>query len=219
MKTRNSTGWIIVFLAIAAGVVGCQSAYYNTMEFFGKHKRDILVDRVGDARQAQEQAKEQFASTMEQFAELADYRGTMLDEKYRTLKAEYQRCESDAKSVSDKVEKIREAANALFREWQNELDQYTSDSLRQKTETNLKQTRQRYEQLIASMERAVGKTVPVLAAFKDQVLFLKHSLNAQAFASLKGKLGTLEQETAILIRQMEASMAEADAFIREMEGF
>jgi len=219
MKTRNSTGWIIVFSAIAVSMVGCQSAYYNTMEFFGKHKRDILVDRVGQAREAQNEAKEQFASALEQFVALADYRGTMLDEKYRTLKTEYERCESDAKSVSDKVEKIREAANALFREWQNELDQYTSPSLRQASEAKLKQTRQRYEQLVSTMDRAIGKTVPVLASFSDQVLFLKHNLNAQAFASLKDKFGTLEQETILLIRQMEASMAEADAFIREMEGF
>jgi hypothetical protein len=219
MKTRNFTGWMIVFAAIAAGGVGCQNAYYGTMELFGKHKRDILVDRVSNAREAQNEAKDQFASALEQFSAMADYRGTMLDEKYRTLKAEYERCESKSKAVSDNIEQIRQAAAALFREWQNELEQYTSQSLRQASEAKLKQTRQRYEQLINSMERAIGKTAPVLASFSDQVLFLKHNLNSQAVASLKYKFSTIEQETVFLIRQMEASMAEADAFIREMEGF
>jgi len=47
---------------------GCQKAYYSTMEAFGTHKRDILVDRVTDARDAQNEAKEQFASALEEFS-------------------------------------------------------------------------------------------------------------------------------------------------------
>ena len=58
----------------------------------------------------------------------------------------------------------------------------------------------------------------VLAAFGDQVLFLKHNLNARAIASLDSTLGELEDEIAVLIGDMEASIAEANAFIDEMGG-
>ena len=43
-------------------LVGCSSAYYGTMEKLGYHKRDLMVNRVESARDAQEDAKEQFES-------------------------------------------------------------------------------------------------------------------------------------------------------------
>jgi hypothetical protein len=66
------------------------------------------------------------------------------------------------------------------------------------------------------MENAESKIEPVLAAFHDQILFLKHNLNAQAIASLQGELTTVENDIGILIREMEKSIDEANAFIQEM---
>ena len=60
------------------------------------------------------------------------------------------------------------------------------------------------------------KIGPVLTAFADQVLFLKHNLNAQALASLQDELIAIETDIAGLIREMEVSIAEANAFIEAM---
>ena len=57
---------------------------------------------------------------------------------------------------------------------------------------------------------------PVLLAFRDQVLFLKHNLNARAIASLQTELVSVEANVASLIKEMEASIGEADAFIKAM---
>ena len=57
---------------------------------------------------------------------------------------------------------------------------------------------------------------PVLVAFHDQVLFLKHNLNARAISSLQTELVSVEAEVDALIRDMEASIKEADAFINAM---
>jgi hypothetical protein len=66
------------------------------------------------------------------------------------------------------------------------------------------------------MKRAEKKIAPVLSAFRDQVLFLKHNLNAQAVASLQGELVSIESDVASLIREMEASINEADSFIQSL---
>jgi Protein of unknown function (DUF2959) len=107
-------------------------------------------------------------------------------------------------------------AEALCKEWEAELPQYTNDTLRRASARQLAQTRQRYTPLMAAMRRAEAKMAPVLAAFRDHVLFLKHNLNAQAIASLQQELVTVETDIAALIRAMEASMAEADAFIKAL---
>lgn len=41
---------------------GCQSAYYSAMETVGVHKREIMVDRVEEATEAQQDAQQQFTS-------------------------------------------------------------------------------------------------------------------------------------------------------------
>jgi hypothetical protein len=56
----------------------------------------------------------------------------------------------------------------------------------------------------------------VLRTFNDQVLFLKHNLNAQAVGSLQNELREVEANTAALIREMNASIAEAERFMATM---
>ncbi|HOK95402.1 MAG TPA: DUF2959 domain-containing protein [Anaerohalosphaeraceae bacterium] len=207
---------LLAALAAITAVAGCQKVYYGTMEKFGVHKRDILVSNVAQARDAQNEAKAQFASALEEFSAVANFQGGKLEEKYKTLNAEYQRCQKKAEAVKERIGDVKRVAKALFEEWEKELDQYSSDALRKASQAKLEQTQQRYKSLIGAMERAESKIAPVLAAFGDQVLFLKHNLNAQAVASLQSELSTMESEIGTLIREMERSINEADAFIQEM---
>lgn len=205
---------ISVVLLFAAG---CESLYYGTMEKFGKYKRDILVDRVKDARDAQQQTKEQFASALEKFRSVVSVEGGKLQEKYDQLKGELDKSESKATAVRKRINDVEDVAGALFDEWTKELDQYKNAELREASKKKLEQTRQRYAQLIGSMKQAESKIEPVLSAFRDQVLFLKHNLNAQAIASLQSELGTMETDIGRLITEMEKSIGEADKFIQTMQ--
>lgn len=204
----------LLVLILSAG--GCQKVYYGTMEKFGVHKRDILVDRVTDARDAQDEAKTQFSSALEEFTSVVNVEGGKLEQKYKTLNAAYEESKDKAEAVKDRIYDVKRVAEALFKEWQDELDEYTNDTYRMASARELDQTQKRYTTLISAMENAESKIEPVLAAFHDQVLFLKHNLNAQAIASLQGELTTVENDIGILIREMEKSIDEADAFIQEM---
>lgn len=195
---------------------GCSRVYYDTMEKFGVEKRDILVDRVQDARDEQEDAKEQFQTALDRFSEVINFDGGDLEAKYRKLDSEYQRSQSQAAAVTDRVNAVEDVAEALFREWEAELDEYESASLRRSSEQKLQSTRLQYDRLIAAMRRAESKMDPVLEALQDQVLFLKHNLNAKAIASLEDELVSVETDVSRLIKEMEASIAEADQFIRSM---
>jgi len=205
--------FLVLFLFALAG---CQGVYYKTMEMFGQHKRDLLVDRVEDTRDAQQDAKEQFQSALEKFSAVVNFSGGELKEKYTELKAELERCESKTKAVRKNIGDVEDVSNALFKEWESELIQYTNDNLRRASKLKLEQTRQQYAQLISTMKRAEAKIEPVLSVFRDQVLFLKHNLNAQAIASLQDELVSVEADIASLIKEMDTSIAEADAFIKAM---
>jgi hypothetical protein len=196
---------------------GCDSLYYKTMEKFGKQKRDILVERVGEARDAQQQTKEQFASALEKFKSVVNVPSGELQEKYDILKEQYDKSEAKAATVRKRIADVEEVANDLFNEWQGELKQYKSAELRASSKNKLEQTRTRYNQLIKAMKNAESKIEPVLSAFHDQVLYLKHNLNAQAIASLQTEVTSMETDVSKLIEDMEKSIAEADTFIKTMK--
>jgi ABC-type transporter Mla subunit MlaD len=207
---------LILIVTVLIFLMGCSSAYYGTMEKLGYHKRDLMVSRVESARDAQQDAKEQFESALEKFSSVLEVDGGELEEKYEQLKTAYDNSNARAKTVRHRIKAVEDVSEALFEEWQAELDQYTSDSLRRSSARKLTQTKRQYAQLIGAMKRAEKKMEPVLLAFHDQVLFLKHNLNARAIASLQTELISVEAEVNSLIRDMEASIKEADAFIDAM---
>jgi len=207
----------ILTLCLAALLLpACQSAYYGTMEAFGIHKRDILVDRVEEARDDQTDAKEQFQSALDQFMAVVDVDGGDLEAKYNKLNRELERSEAAADAVRERIDSVESVGEALFKEWEAELEQYTNAELRASSERQMRETRRQFDQLLGAMNKAEAKMEPVLAAFRDHVLFLKHNLNARAIASLEGEVTTLESDVAQLVAEMQASIDEADAFISTM---
>lgn len=196
---------------------GCSSMEYAVKEKFGIHKRDILVARVQDAREAQDDAKEQFKTALEQFIELTGAEGGEMKAKYDKLSSAYDRSESRAKAVRDHIGQIETVAAALFREWEDELAQYSDRELRRTSERQLRSTQGRYADLISVMHRTAARMDPVLVRFKDQVLFLKHNLNAQVIAQLGNTTHTLRTDVTRLVAEMEASIREADEFIKAMK--
>jgi hypothetical protein len=196
---------------------GCSSTYYSIWQKLGWEKRDILVDRVKDARDDQTKAKEQFKTTLEQFQALTNFKGGDLEAKYNKLNSAYEDCKSRAESVSSRVASIDKVAQDLFKEWKNELGEYENADLRRRSEKELHDTQARYDQLIAVMRKSEASMQPVLSAFHDQVLFLKHNLNAAAISSLQTTAAGIDADVKQLIKDMEASINEANDFIGKMK--
>jgi len=216
---RRRLGAIVAALLVAVGaghLASCDQAYYRTMEAMGKHKRQLLVERVEAARDDQEAAKQQFRDALERFTAVVEFEGGDLEARYRALRDDLDASEVKAEAVRNRIAAVGEVAQALFTEWEAELDAYTDEDLRLSSEIKMYDTRKRYAQLLRSMKRAEAKMEPVLAAFRDQVLYLKHNLNARAVASLEQTAAGLKLDVARLIAEMEASIAEADAFIEAM---
>jgi hypothetical protein len=207
----------LTLLLILLALVGCSSTYYKAMEGIGIEMRDILVDRVEDARDAQDDAAEQFASALDQFRSVVAIDGGDLEKVYDKLNREYERSQARAGEVSERIDSIGSVAEDLFEEWEEELGRYSSASLRSDSAALLRDTKSRYRQLMAAMRRAEAAMPPVLEAFEDQVLVLKHNLNARAIGSLRKELGNIERDTASLIAEMQKAIDEANVFIASME--
>lgn len=198
-------------------LAGCQSVYYGAMEKAGVHKRDIMIDRVESAQESQTDAKEQFESALEQYQSIVTIEDQDLVERYEKLNDEYEDSKAAAEEVSERINSVEDVSEALFDEWEDEIELYSNANLKRQSEAKLRQTKKQYEKLITAMRSAEARMDPVLQVFQDQVLFLKHNLNARAIDSLQGELSSVNTEVAQLIREMEKSIAESEAFISSLK--
>ena len=212
VRLRSPLSCLVMLLILT----GCSSTYYGALEKLGIEKREILVDRIDDTRESQEEAKTQFASALEQYRSIIDVDGGELEKVYDRLNAEYQRCERDAEEVSARIEAVESVAEDLFDEWDDEIDDFADAGMARQSRKLLNETRSEYAVMLQAMQRAELSMEPVLTILKDHVPFLRHNLNARAIGSLQGELNTIEQATASLIADMEESIAEASRFMDSM---
>jgi hypothetical protein len=190
-----------------------RNVYYSARESIGDHKRTIVVSQVEQACVSLQDTRDEFQDALERFKSLVSVSETSLDHKYNLLNRQYQFCRAKSEAVSDRIRAIEDVSEALFIEWERELDEYTNRSLRNLSRQQLKAARQNYARLIKSMRRAEAKIQPVLLAFKDQVLYLKHNLNAQAIAALRHEFIEIGIDISQLIYAMEQTIAEANQFV------
>ena len=203
-----------VLLAVLPLILSsCSTVQYAVLEKAGIPKRKVMAGRVEKARDTQEETKEEFRTALEQFSELTNFRGGDLEATYKRLEGVYKGCEGRASEVKKRNDAVADVSRALFKEWEGEIAEYENPRYAQQSRSQLADAQRRYDSLMVAMRRAESRIDPVLRAFRDQVLFLKHNLNSQAIASLRDEVQRIEFDVSNLIREMETAIAEADAFI------
>jgi hypothetical protein len=218
MAHRFSFVVVVGMMLLAAGCATTREAYYNAWEKMGYAKRERLVDDVKSAQKAQVEAKQQFTSALEQFKSVVNFNGGDLEALYNKLQKEYTRCEGQADTVKKRVQAVKNVGQALFGEWKTEIGQIKDDPQLQRSSQQLyDKTHASYDEMVGRMDAATATMDPVLTRFNNRVLFIKHNLNAQAIASLKGTEVELNADIDRLIKDMEASIAEADKFISQVQ--
>jgi DNA repair exonuclease SbcCD ATPase subunit len=205
-----------VLLSLALGVPACQKTYYSVLESVGVQKRELLADRVEKAKESQEDAQEEFRDALEEFQAVTGHTGGDLEERYERLREAYERSREQAEEVRMRIDKVESVADALFEEWEDELGKYDDAGLRRRSADRLQTTRGEARRLLRVMHKAEQSLNPVLQKLEDRVLYLKHDLNAAAIAGLEANLPELQQDVDRLVREMQASIAEADRFIAQL---
>lgn len=206
----------LLLASLVISLTACNTVYYAAWEKLGYEKRDLLKSAVKAARGEQKEAGEEFQDALTQLQKLTGYSGGNLESAYNRFKAEYEDCEAQATAVREEIREVDTVARDLFREWEREIRQYESASLAADSRRKLADTRSRFEQLSSSLHAAEATMEPVLRQFRDQVLYLKHNLNAAAVGSLRGKADNIQGDIQRLLSQMNRSIAEADRFIQTL---
>jgi predicted nucleic acid-binding Zn-ribbon protein len=206
----------VLCLFAALGLSGCQTTYYKAMRTLGKEKRDILVSRIKDAKKDQQQASDQIKTTMQSFQELTGFKGGSLEKSYNRLNSEYEKANGQANKLHDRIQSIDQVSQDLFKEWQGEINEMDNRKLKTQSAGMLRDARIRQASYLKSMHKMEDQMTPVLHAFHDQVLFLKHNLNTRAIGSLKNTSASIQDDVTVLLAGMDSSMQEADKLIASL---
>ena len=207
---------IALLCALCVLLSSCSLLYYSAMEHLGKQKRDILLKRVVETKKDQQATQEQLKTTLEAFQEVTGFKGGNLEKVYNKLNKEFERSEDRANKLKSRVNSVDDVAKSMFSEWQGEIGGMRNAALKRQSQSLLATAKAQHAQYMAGMRRTERKIEPVLQAFRDQVTFLKHNLNARAINSLKKTSGQIDAQAAVLIRDIDTSSREADAYINTL---
>jgi ElaB/YqjD/DUF883 family membrane-anchored ribosome-binding protein len=216
---------LLVTIFLIPALAACQNAVekaarnagYSAYELIGVEKRDLLRNRIDDTRDEQEDTKETFQDALEKLRGIYGLEGSDLEKQYRKLQSAYDDATKRAEDVRASRRKMDTVAKDLFEEWEKEIGEIQSAEFKSKSRAKLKDTRVRFHDLSQGVQRAEKKMEPVLAKLKDHVLYLKHNLNAQSISALKAEGGRIQGDIEVLVKDMNQSIQEADAFIKTLE--
>lgn len=208
---------LIAALTAVAAASACATTYYSIWERLGKEKRDLLRDNVEEVKQDQQDVKQEFESALEEVRALYGLEADQLESKYDTLRARLESSESEAEALRERIDDIEQIAADLFEEWERETTQFRNPALRSDSRRKLQKTRERYARLESALHRSEAKLDPVLGSLRDQVLYLKHSLNAKAVGQLEVEADAIQEDIRTLIGELETSIEEADSFIQQLD--
>lgn len=220
---KKSASWLggarclIVCVLTVIVSSGCSSVYYDTMEKFGVHKRDLLVDRIEDGREAQAVGQKQFEDALTVFKQVVKVENSDVEAMYKRMNKAYINSRDASEDIHQSISDIEKVADDLFDEWQTEIEQYSNARLKQDSEQKLRDTKSRYRTMMAVLKKSESKLSPILTVMYDQVLYLKHNLNAHAIGSIKNEVIKIDRDIVELLAVMDDSIREAEAFISSIQ--
>jgi len=204
----------LFFLSLVCGALACSSAYYSAWEKLGYEKRDLLRSAIAKARHDEIETVEQFKDALEALQAAYGTKPSELQTFYSRLKGEYESSEAQARTLKGRVTTLNKIASDLFREWKDEAESMSNNSLRERSLEQRERTMDRFADLKNALQKSEKQMDPVLEQMKEYVLFLKHNLNAQSIGSLREETRDIQLGMDRLTNSMSLSINEMDAFLQ-----
>ncbi len=207
-------------LLLLFGSVSCNGTGFTSfLNFGGGDRKDVLVERVHVSRELHIETREKLNAAMEAFALMTKTsESAELEEIYKRFQDDTEDFSSLSKRLAKAIVTLERDSTSLFAEWRTELDEYSSQTLRQKSEQMLVETQDSFNTLLASYRSCQKSMEPVQASLSDYDLFLDQNLNPRAIASLGDTLDDLRKRVGRLRSKLNEAVQASDQFLDLTEG-
>ncbi len=177
-----------------------------------------LVERVHGAREQVSEVQTEFQTAFELFQRLTAPQAVELEELEDDFEDSFENCQEESEDLDGTLTAIRADSEKLFADWSADLERFSGDALRKKSETMMVETQERSQRVIASLESVQSKMEPVLMQLQDYALFFNHNLNPRAIATLEDTYDDFDAEVKAMRIEIEKAQEEMRSFLLALEG-
>ena len=202
---------------VLLNLMSCSTVYYNTWEFFGQEKRDILESKMENVESSQESASEQLQDSLEIIREKYNFKEGELEETYDDLSDDYDSFEKRSQDLKQRISSAEVVAEDLFDEWKEEAYTLDNRTYRKNSLNKRSQTMRSFNLALVSTKKVQKKMDAILKQYKDHVIYLKHNLNAKIVGKLEVEMKSIAKDVQSLIKEIKASKNRTSDFISTLK--
>jgi DNA repair exonuclease SbcCD ATPase subunit len=207
---------ILTTTAMAAALFGCKSStYYEAAETVGYEKREMLIDRLQEARDSQVGAKQQMQTALYTLRRIGSVPETELEDLHDDLATEVNRAKDQLDDLHDDIAAVESVARSLFDDWEDDLAKFENQEARNRSQEELRDTRKRHETLVAELRSSERKLQRIMPRLEDQARVLEHAEELGRSPSLTDDLDDVREEISTLIEELDDSIDRTQRFIDE----
>jgi chromosome segregation ATPase len=185
------------------------------METVGYEKREMLVDRLQEARTDQVEAKQQLQTALYTLTRLGSAPATEMPDLRDDLDKQVGDAENELEDLRSSIAAVESVSGSMFDEWEEELAKYDSDELRNRSKAELQESRKEYSTLITQLKQTEQKLTQLIPPLQDQVLYLEHAVNAGDRVEKPEGLDDVREQISTAIEDLETSIDRTNRFIEE----
>ena len=206
-----------------AGLSSCRSSgYSSSLNLSGSENREQLAQSVRRTVESQIETKNEFVDAFHRLEALGTplppEAETDVEELYVALQDQVDRCVRSFNETKREIETLEREGAELFQGWNAELEQFTSQGLRARSEARMNDARRRLEALLGRLWNGQDQMEGLLLSFHDYVLFFNHNLSAPSLATLEGENEALEEAVQSLETLLDGTLQDGQSFVDYLVG-
>jgi hypothetical protein len=204
----------------ACAVLACATTAFtscaSTKQSVGLENVDSLVSRVEQVHLETELAKQSvYAAILSLGPIFADNFTGEATDAFEAFAQATETAEKQANELRSHISPMRNSAVSVFERWEESLDAFTSDGMRQRSADRLEATRERFAEVQEAAVLVQAEFDALNGQLRDTVLFLGHDFNAASVAEIEQDAFALRDEARLLGKSFDACMDAAAEYVEK----
>jgi signal transduction protein with GAF and PtsI domain len=170
-----------------------------------------LKSKVEEAHKSVAEAENQVKETMTLYNSLFEEEADKPESTYKKLSKAVEDCDKVAKDARKSVDSMREDLTKFFGTWEEEIEKYSSDAMKQQSQDRLAAVKGKFDRFNTALNEASELYAPFIASLRDQVLFLGRDLSPEALSALQGEATKLNEDVAKLYVKVDEALNDTRA--------
>jgi hypothetical protein len=182
----------------------------------GYTRATATTSRIDDVRTELELLKIQIDTTSGSVKGLLEGGDQDLRPLYASFVKQISRLEAGANRLDDRVARMREQGRDYYVAWDSEIDTISDPETREQSRARQDQARERFRELVSTVEEVKAVMEPYLTDLRDVQSFLNNDLNPSGVAAISDKALMAADEGETLkahIDRVTAELEEVNAAI------